>query len=184
LGPSDVTVANSPDEVSQWADGERLVLLQVDSPFRVRQERGSVASNDPRAAGDELDEIMTCVGRTIESGMANGADGVLYRLFGARAGHTTPMEYGGFYLERDREILESVADASLNILLLVGDGDLYLDFVSDLPAHVMAWDAAASGFSSNYLRNLRDGAQASCDPESEIFLDHSGIRIADRLERS
>jgi len=80
------------------------------------------------------------------------------------------MQYGGFYLERDRELLSSVPAVVTRVLLVPGGEDVFLDFVSDLPAEVFAWDSRASGFSSEYVRGMRQGLQASEDPGSEIQL--------------
>lgn len=180
---SDIVIADSVEAVSTLLDGERVVVCQVDSPFRRGgNDLPSALALDPIENGQRLETAVAATRTEMAEALAAGADGILYRLFGARESLSTPMEYGGHYLERDRELLAEVQDASLNVLLLVGDEDLYMDFVSDLPAHVIAWDREATGISSDAVRILRSGAQASSDPASEIHLMHPGIRIADRIE--
>ena len=173
-----------PEIVAKFVGGGQVVLAQIDNPFaRFGPALNAEFGVDPVVAAQKLDRATDEVRRKIQEALGAGADGIVYRLFGARARHSTPMQYGGHYLERDRELLEEIADARLNVLLLVGDDDLYLDFICDLPAHVIAWDREASGFSSAQVRALRTGAQASSDPDSEILLYHPGVRIADQLDR-
>ena len=183
---ADSTVASDALVLDQMSpvDTDAAVLVTVDNPFASVGPRLSQRfMEDPSRASAQLDAATESTRRAIAAALEGGADGIVYRLYGARAKHSTPMEYGGIYLERDRELLEEIRDARLNVLFLVGDDDLYLDFVSDLPAHVLAWDADASGFTSAQVRALRDGAQASSDPNSEILLHHSGIHLAARLDR-
>jgi hypothetical protein len=173
-----------PEVIARFVDGDRVVLAEVDNPFaRFGASLNQEFAADPVAASEKLDAATEEARAKIRASLEAGADGIFYRLFGARALHSTPMQYGGHYLERDRELLEEIGDARLNVLFPVGDDDLYLDFISDLPAHVIAWDRDASGFSSAQVRAMRNGAQASSDPDSEILLHHPGIRLADRLDR-
>jgi hypothetical protein len=181
---SDALVGRDLNDLAQLAEGEPLLLAEIDSPF---QSHGPALNDefrtDPMVAAAKLDEVVRERRDAIARALDQGADGIFYRLHGARARYCTPMQYGGHYLERDRELLDEIQDARLNVLFLVGNDDLYLDFVSDLPAHVIAWDRDASGFTSAEVRALRNGAQASGDPDSEILLHHPGVRIADRLDR-
>lgn len=180
---SDILIAESVSSVSTFLDVEHVVLCQVDSPFRRGgNDLPNALAADPVLNGERLESAVQATRIEISDALNAGADGILYRLFGAREALSTPMEYGGHYLERDRELLAEIQDANLNVLFLVGNEDLYMDFVSDLPAHVIAWDRDATGISSDTVRSLRSGAQASSDPGSEILLMHPGIRIADRIE--
>lgn len=79
----------------------------------------------------------------------------VYRLQGAEPECSTPMQYGGWFLERDREILESVRPNQHVTLWIDGGEGTYIDFVSDLPATVFAWDAEATGFSVEEMMGLR-----------------------------
>ena len=93
------------------------------------------------------------------------------------------MQYGGYYLERDRELLQEIEAARLNVLCVVGDEEVFIDFVSDLPAQVFAWDSRATSVSSAYVRELRKGAQASADPGSEIEFRLAMPSLAQYLEK-
>ena len=52
---------------------------------------------------------------------------------------TTPMQYGGHFLEIDRRLLSS--DALFNVIFVQGPSEPYAVFVSDLPAQAFAWDS-------------------------------------------
>lgn len=179
---SDALVVSSPSLLPAAEGVVRLV--EVVNPFGRAAEEGvdlnAALDADPASGNARLDAYVEATREAIQAALTAGADGILYRLHGARAEWCSPMQYGGFYLERDRELLSEIQDATLNVLYIVGNDDVYLDFVSDLPAHVFAWDRDASGFDAAYVRTLRQGAQASSDPASEIALP--GARIADQLE--
>ena len=108
--------------------------------------------------------------RSVRGALDNGAVGVFYELHGANAGQCTPMEYGGLFLERDRAFLEAVADAPCNFLYVNGK-EPYLDFVSDLPARVFAWDAAASGISVQEVKTMRSGCLMADADAADIRLN-------------
>jgi hypothetical protein len=179
----DIVIATSEQQVRDAANADRPVLIQTSNPFGIAKANGVLLNSafaKDVAEGDALLGRFTAECRaTIESGLAAGADGVFFVVHGARGSESTPMEFGGHYLEVDREILADYQDASLNIVYVVGNDDLYLDFVSDLPAHVFAWDSEASTFDSAYVRTLRTGAQASADPASEIELKTGVQSVAD-----
>ena len=165
-----------------------MVLAQVRNPFGLALSRGidlnAELSNDPAKGNEILNSLVEEAKAVSATALASGADGVFYELHGATASHCSPMQYGGYYLERDREVLEEIKDASLNVLYVVGDDETYIDFVSDLPAHVFAWDNRTTGFGAAYVRSLRSGAQASFDPASEISLRFEGPgTVAQSLER-
>lgn len=164
-----------PDEVGAALAEEsgQAVLAEVLSPLgRARSEGyalNEAIKSDPAAGQEALDRYVAETRKEIHTAMAAGADGVFYRLQGALPAISTPMQYGGFYLEHDRELLSEVEDASLNILSIEGGPEPYLDFVADLPAHVMAWDAPASGIGAEAVRAMRKGALAACDAQAEIL---------------
>lgn len=170
-----------PDEVGAALAEEsgQAVLAEVLSPLgRALGEGCSLSEaikSDPAAGQDALDAYVAETRKEIHTAMEAGADGVFYRLQGAVPAISTPMQYGGFYLEHDRELLAEVADARLNILSVEGGPEPYLDFVADLPAHVLAWDSHASGIGADAVRAMRKGALAACDARAEIL-------FADRWE--
>lgn len=173
---ADIVVLKDVDAIRPHAGGDRPVLLEVANPYAsVGRTVVSEAKANPEESARALDEAVAAIRRQIEAGLGAGADGVFYRLEGATAEATTPMEYGGLFLEHDREILAAISDAQLNVLYLSGGPDLYFDFVCDLPAHLIAWDQAATGLSAEMVRALRSGPQASADPASEFDLSINGV---------
>jgi hypothetical protein len=164
-----------PGSCDERSSTERLA--QVLNPYARSKEQGldlnDLLHTDPDQGNVILDRL---IGETrAETTTAKG--GIIYILEGARAGCCSPMQYGGYYLERDREILAEIHGKIVTVVAVIGGDDVYLDFVSDLPGDIFAWDAAASGFDSAYVRGIRSGVQASSDPASEIELIGSLERI-------
>lgn len=163
-------------------------LVEVTNPFGLALQRdmdlNKMLKDDPTAGNRVLGELIDVTKRDIDTAFEIGADGIIYRLYGARAHHCTPMQYGGFYLEKDRELLEDVKDALFNIIFVVGEEDVYLDFVSDLPAHAFAWDYKESRIPVSEVRKMRPGALMSEDPESDIRLDPGTDFLSRVLESS
>ena len=110
------------------------------------------------------------------------AQGVFYRLDGAYPSASTPMEYGGHYLEVDRDVLSSIQN-SFVIVFVEGEGEVYFDFVSDLPADAMGWDADRNPIDLNEARRHRAGALALDHPEAEIVLATSLEQCEEWLDR-
>lgn len=155
------------------ATSPRGVLVEILSPFAASLARGlklnDLFRQDPEGAEKELQSLVTQTELEIEMALNAKADGIFYRLQGVEPEYCTPMQYGGQYLETDRELLEAASSAKLNVLFVEGGPDLYLDFVSDLPAQVFAWDKSATGIEVETVRKLRSGALATADPEAEIL---------------
>lgn len=171
---SDVVIVPSAHEVASKRDPDRLILVEVCNPFGLALQAGvdlnQLQKDDPAAGGEKLEEFAVKTRSLIAEAMDAGADGVLYKLYGATERYCTPMQYGGYYLELDRAILSEVTDAPFSMVYIVGDADTFIDFVSDLPAHAFAWDAAATGFSAAAVRELRQGALCADDPDADILL--------------
>lgn len=178
---SDLIITKDFEEIQSNLGDEKPVLHVVMNPF-LRATAQSVDLNeanrlDPRK-GEELSaKFEQQVQNEIEEALSKGADGIFYLLEGARGAYSTPMEYGGYHLETDRRLLESVQESNLSAVYVLGHEDIYIDFVSDLPAHLFAWDAEASTFSDDYVRTLRKGALASNDPESDVFFDTNPVKL-------
>jgi hypothetical protein len=168
--------------------GDKAALVEVFNPFGLAVQReislNSLLGDTPELGDRILNGLVEEVRGHIRAAFDSGADGILYRLHGARGLHCTPMQYGGHYLERDRELLTEIQDARLNVLFVVGEDDAYLDFVSDLPAHVFAWDCDATQVSAEQVRALRPGALASTDPAADIVLDPGTEHLSRVLECS
>ena len=183
---TDVSVVNSSDVRSHLSD-DKVVLAEVANPFGLALGKGidlnQALKNDPSAGGEVLDGLVEEVRGQIRSGLDAGADGIFYRLHGAHPSHCTPMQYGGHYLERDRELLQEAEGAAMNVLFVAGPEEIYIDFVSDLPAEVFAWDYDLSKLSAKEVRSLRNGAVASSDPSSEFELVIGNKRYLETLEQ-
>ncbi len=93
------------------------------------------------------------------------------------------MQYGGFYLERDRELLEEAKDATFNLLWIDAGEEAYLDFVSDLPAHAFAWDIDATDVSVVQMRAMRPGALAAEDPTADFLFASNFEAVKPWMER-
>lgn len=185
---SDITHYNHetlPDHLDPNPEG--IALVEITNPFGLSLQNdlklNQLLKDDPVAGNKQLTKLCDEVRLSIEQAFHAGADGILYRIYGARERHCTPMQYGGYYLERDREILETVKDATFNMIFVVGDEDVYLDFVSDLPAHAFGWDFKDSKIPASEVRAMRQGALVSSDPESDILLD-SGTAFLSRMLES
>jgi len=120
-----------------------------------------------------VDERVATNQRIARQAIDNGAIGVFYEIHGADASQCTPMEYGGLFLERDRAFLDSISDAPCNFIYINGK-EPYLDFVSDLPATVFAWDAKGSGIPVSEVRKMRSGLLAADDPDADIQISADG----------
>ncbi|MFQ3588014.1 MAG: hypothetical protein SNJ74_05520 [Fimbriimonadaceae bacterium] len=171
---SDGVVCESPASLTT---SDQVRLVPVANPLG-RALAGGVDLNelhrrDPEKGAAALDAYVAQTRAEIEGALDSGADGIVYAVFGAHEAACTPMQYGGFYLERDREILAEFQDAVFNLVFVVAEPGVqnFIDFVSDLPAHAFGWDPVASGFSVEQVRALRNGALAVPGGEStEIAL--------------
>jgi len=175
-----------PDHIEE-SNGD-LALVEITNPFGLALQKGinlnQILKDDPKAGNRLLGELIDEAKSDIDMAFEVGADGIFYRVYGARAMHCTPMQYGGYYLERDRELLEEVKNALFNVIFVVGEEDVYLDFVSDLPSHAFGWDSKGSHIPVSEVRKMRPGALLSEDPESDIKLDPGTAFLSKMLESS
>ncbi len=164
---------------------DKTFLAEILSPFALAQSEGidlnEVLRNDP--ASSLLEEYVGRVRANIEIALECGNDGIIYVLSGAEPKFCSPMQYGGHYLEHDRALLDEVRDARLNVLVIVGGEGTYIDFVSDLPAHVFAWDVAATQFTVEELRKLRSGALATSESTTEFYWPIESSRLTTEMEK-
>lgn len=152
---------------------DQLSLVEVLNPFGLALAEGENL-NDAFAADPEQGEarLAEFAGKTrtaIQNGVAK-ADGIWYRLVGAEMALCTPMQYGGYYLELDRELLQSAEGAKFNVVAVVGAEETFLDVVADLPAQGLAWDAAGTGVAAPELRAMTGKCLIADDPNADILL--------------
>lgn len=158
------------------------VLVEAINPLGLALSEGENPNrllDDPEAAERELDRWVERCRSTLFEALESGADGVFYRLRGAEPPHSTPMEFGGFHLERERDLLNEIAEARFNVLLAEGGEETYLDFLTDLPAHAFAWNEETIPFSPKQVREMRPGALACSlyDNLNTVWSDLRGVGI-------
>jgi hypothetical protein len=131
---------------------------------RLKRDLLELLKREPDAGARELDRLH----EEVQADLAQAEAPVVYRLAGPEPAKATPMQYGGFFLERDRELLAQAKQRGTIWLWVDAGPDAYLDFVSDLPANVFAWDAQATGFSLAQMRELRKGTLCTNDPGADL----------------
>ncbi len=148
------------------------VLVRVDSPLTraLGRELGLTQTlhDDPPTGEAQLSALVEEAREEAQAALDRGADGIAYWLDGAYPAATTPMEYGGHYLELDRGLLDAFAEARFNLVFVEGLVEPYLDFVSDLPAHAFGWRAEAAPPAA--VRPLRPGPLATTGDGADILL--------------
>ena len=156
---------------------ERLCLIEVPNPcgqaFLAQSNLSGMIRESLMDGSAALEDATRQVHHAIEKSRDLGADGIIYELFGADPAYSTPMEYGGHFLEVDRDILDSY-EKRFRMIFLVGGEGAFVDFVSDLPGEIFAWDVNGTGISVAEMRKMRKGILAAADPEADIFLSYPG----------
>lgn len=145
-------------------------MTMVDGPFArgeaLTLDLLDLLESDPDKGQLVLDGLV----EETKSALGSTDHPVIYRLTGPEPALATPMQYGGFFLERDRELLE-FAKSRGEVWLFVDAGpDAYLDFVSDLPADIFAWDAQKTRFPLSEMRKLRSGTLCTNEPGADLSL--------------
>lgn len=153
-----------------------MALVRVANPFgralTVERDLGTELRADPERGGSLIGEFASECRSCIERASETGAEGLLYVLSGASPERCTPMVYGGFFLESDRELLAFARSLGLlTFVFVAGAEGAYLDMASDLPADAFGWDAKATGVGAEDIRRIRTGAVFTNDPLSDILLD-------------
>lgn len=149
-------------------------LAFIRSPFGEALMDGlnlnSNLSDDLAAGHDTLNTYYSRVEIAIQAAVAAGADGVFYMLAGAEPTSSTPMQYGGFYLELDRALLGLAQSLPLNVLWIEGKTEPFLDSVVDLPAQFFGYFVAETGIDPAIIRADRPGPIVSNVFEADVSL--------------
>ncbi|HMS55380.1 MAG TPA: hypothetical protein PKA27_08255 [Fimbriimonadaceae bacterium] len=107
-------------------------MTTILGPFARLQERGldiyALNDADPASASAEIEAV--CAEILDEIRMAPGD--IVYVLRGAEPEYSTPMQYGGLFLEQDRALLASASGHNV-VLRIEGGDEVYADFLEDLP---------------------------------------------------
>jgi hypothetical protein len=169
---SDIALV-SLKRLANASTSQRAVLVEILSPFSRSLKMGLALSKtlqqDPKE-GEKILQALVAETRTeINVALEQGVDGIFYRLQGAEPEFTTPMEYGGLYLETDRDLLQLAMKAHLNVLFIEGGPELYIDFVSDLPAQIFAWDSGRTDIPLSSVKKMRIGTLATGDPDADVL---------------
>ena len=167
------------DAQTSGADPHKINLFKIENPFATARTQGLLERlrEDPEQAQAKLDLIVSLKHEEIACALNQGGDGILYVLQGAEPAESTPMEYGGLFLERDREILSAIEDAPFNVVFVDAGEGAYLDFVSDLPCHVLAWDYDRTNVPPSTVRPFREGAIATAHEDADILFAQSFDRV-------
>ena len=163
------------------ADGKRPTIGWGEADLKVGRDLREVLNPFGRAlaAGENLNSVYEA---SLEVGEARleayvdatrrdlAQDGdVLYRLVGADPTLSTPMQYGGLYLERDRDLLTGLS-GGFHALYVDAPGEAFLDVVCDLPVDVFLWDDRATQTAAASLRVMRAGPMGCKGPDAEFRL--------------
>lgn len=163
---------------TQRSKPDKTILAAIQSPLtRARTNNLKIFTKlqaDPESGNQILDELCLAVKIQINDALGVGAEGICYIIDGAYPDASTPMQYGGFILERDREILKDASRAKFNLVLIAGKAEPYIDFVSDLPAQAFAWDST-SGWTTEQVRALRKGILATDHLDAEIYFPQNEL---------
>lgn len=173
-----VPAASVKDHVGK----DYAVLAEVLNPFgqaqRAEDDLDDLLADNPEAGAARLDLWAQGVRIQMDDALAAGADGIFYRLRGAEPDYCSPMHYGGHYLERDRELLDRIQDALINVVYVDGGEGSYLDFVSDLPGAIFAWSVLRTGIGLESIREMRKGALATESDASDIQIAMPQVKEA------
>ncbi|MBS1707646.1 MAG: hypothetical protein JSS65_02870 [Armatimonadetes bacterium] len=123
--------------------------------------------SDPEQADARLTDLVAAVSSDISAAMSHGAAGILYWIEGACPRDFTPMQYGGLFLELDRDLLTSAREKGDTVVFIADEDEPYIDVVSDLPADLFGWDAAC-GVSPTDIRPLRSGRMLADHPDADV----------------
>lgn len=158
------------------------VLAEIHSPLTRAIRRDSdlleTLDADPELGAERLEALVAESQSEITAALEAGASGIFYVLEGACPDHTTPMQYGGHFLELDRRLLESAAGADLNVLFCGGQ-EVYFDFLADLPTHAISWDNTRNDLPIQSARVMTRAKIALDHLEADLFL----ARSFDEIER-
>ncbi|MES1228216.1 MAG: hypothetical protein ABUL72_06055, partial [Armatimonadota bacterium] len=108
----------------------------------------SLLKSDPAAGHAWIEQES----ENIRSEMASATDGVFYRLAGCDPTHTSPMEYGGYFVPAEAAILDRAS--TQRIVWAESAPETYFDFLADIPCDLFGWDVE-TGPSVDEMRGIR-----------------------------
>lgn len=146
------------------------IFALIDSPITKSIERNmdvfQTLQKDPHAGNQILQSLVEETEREVRIALDSGVFGILYRIEGAHPNFCTPMQYGGHFLELDRQILETAQRATCSAIWIEGGPDAYLDSVTDLPTTILGFRSGSGDL--NWIRQVRKGLIAMDGHEGDI----------------
>lgn len=167
-GPADIVVGHRIDDQNsclnlQLIPGALAVTLEKNpEAFRLLEE-------SPEEGESLILSALEDVQSRIEDCFSTGFDGFCYVVKGAYPEVSSPMQYGGHFLEVDRALLTGAEGLGYRMVLVEGDNEPYIDFVSDLPCELFAWDIR-SGIDPSNVREMRVGGLVANHHDSDLDL--------------
>jgi len=108
---------------------------------------------DPEAVQAGLQRIHQNL-RRYALAVLNICDGIYYAVSGASLDAAPREVYERYFLPLDRELLETVAHAPMNVLHLHGYGEIYADLWAEPPAAIVCWSDRACTLSLTQGKQL------------------------------
>lgn len=166
----------------------QLVLCEVHSPLgrivRSQPQLLDTLRETPADAEDALLDFANEAKNEIREAFELGAHGIFYRLSGANPKVTTPMEYGGHFLEMDKELMAHASSGLLNVISVEDGPEIYIDAVAEVPGHAIHWDNALNELSIEAVRTMTTKFLVLDHPVADIHFAHSQEEIDRLQERS
>lgn len=129
----------------------------------------SVLESNPEVGEAMISEESDRVRQMVSEIVQAGADGVLYELEGAYPAASSPMQYGGHFLEVDRELMAEITSKTIGIVWVCGKDEPYLDFVSDLAGHAFGWESE-DDMDVASIRAVRTGLIVGSFAQADLML--------------
>lgn len=138
---SGLDIVVCPLDRMQTGEAGVRILAEVKSPFARLEGIYETLEANPQTGDALISEAVASTKTDLTKAVSSGVDGIFYVLAGANPTDSTPMQYGGHFLEVDRDLL-TVASESLPTAIYLQGADVYFDFVCDLPGDAMGWNAS------------------------------------------
>lgn len=160
-------VHDSPgDDKSLWL---KLVHGPLSRLMKSNRSIFDILDEHPTAGEEELNREADLTRNEIARAKSDGFDGFCYVVNGAYPAISSPMQYGGHFLEVDRMLLDEAEGQGYRAVFVQGSDEPYVDFVSDLPCEILGWDIR-SGIEPAQVKEMRSGLLMADHPDAEIGL--------------
>lgn len=151
------------ERIRDGLGGRAYFVETMFNPWKVAENLSSVEAvrklqrEKPQALLDALEVIAKSEANHARRSVAAGAAGVFVAIANAQDGYMTQADYAKFSEPFDKQVLEAVRSAPLNILHLHGD-KVYLDrFYQGWPAQAINYSAHGTGVAISQVRAKYSG---------------------------